>query len=142
MALLGKRWVHMLYSYLAVPSKRQGLYTSTTLVASLHTTSPTMASASEHEQAAAPGPCDNCVKGHVFSGTPTGTEKKIGPYDTVYVAQPANVKQPAAAIVLFTDVFGLKVGTTLSELMQMHMLTARSWSTINLLRTVSRNEQE
>lgn len=131
---------HVLFSRCG--AKCQGLYTSVTLHASLHTAALAMASTSEHEQATVPGFCDNCVKGHVFSGTPTGTEKKIGPYDTVYVARPTQVKQPTVAIVFFTDVFGLKVGSSFSNLMQRRPLTARSWSTINLLRTGSRNGQE
>jgi len=130
--------VLFLYSYGTAPTPIYLVNPSRTL----HSTALAMASTSEHEQTTATGLCDNCVTGHVFSGTPTGTEKKIGPFDTVYVAQPAEVKHPAAAIVFFTDVFGLKVGTSLRKVMQTRMLIARSWSTINSSRTGSRNGQE
>jgi len=56
--------------------------------------------------------CDNCLKGNVIPGEPTGTEETIGAFLT-YVAKPpvskAKNKKPAArkAIILLTDIFGL-----------------------------------
>jgi hypothetical protein len=55
------------------------------------------------------GLCPDCTSGFTFQGTPKGVERKIGPFATVYVASPENEANPQAAIVLFTDIFGLNV---------------------------------
>jgi hypothetical protein len=56
------------------------------------------------------GLCDACVSGVVHTGTPAGTETAIKPFKTVYIARPTGgVKKEAAAIVIFSDIFGFKV---------------------------------
>lgn len=54
-----------------------------------------------------PGFCDNCFSGNLRSGTPTGTEIKLGGLDT-YIAVPEN-KEPTGAVLVITDVFGWKL---------------------------------
>jgi hypothetical protein len=67
-------------------------------------------SSSEAPESATGGLCDACISGVQHSGTPTGSESKIGPYDTVYVARPSGtLKSTTAAIVMFSDIFGFKV---------------------------------
>ncbi|RUS17008.1 dienelactone hydrolase [Endogone sp. FLAS-F59071] len=60
--------------------------------------------------AEAPEFCEDCISGHLKSGTPTGTEIKLGDVDT-YIAMP-EAKEPVAAVLIVADVFGWKLVNT------------------------------
>jgi hypothetical protein len=66
-----------------------------------------MASAEER-----PPFCADCLTGFSWSGKPSGQEKKLGQFNTVYIASSGETKgQPA--ILMFTDVFGFSVHSVL-----------------------------
>ncbi len=54
-----------------------------------------------------PGLCEDCVSGGVLPGVTRGSMEQIGPFNT-YVAKPTGeIKRDDAALVYYTDVFGL-----------------------------------
>lgn len=55
----------------------------------------------------APELCIDCISGHLKSGTPTGTEIKLGGLGA-YVATPSGDQEPTAAVLLLHDAFGWK----------------------------------
>jgi dienelactone hydrolase len=63
-----------------------------------------------------PAFCENCLKGFSWEGTPTGTSRKMGAFDVVYVARAPGVDAAngTPAVLLLTDIFGFSVCTRLS----------------------------